>query len=80
MTRHSPGEVAIDLAGVRRVLVVEDDPTVAEVLLAYLRRAGFAAARSRRGHRTWSRSTSCCPGSTAWRSAVGSGRQCPWSR
>jgi len=43
MTRRAPDEVA-DLAGSRRVLVVEDDATVAEVLLAYLRRAGLATA------------------------------------
>src|SRR5438105_2099923 len=43
MTRRAPDEVA-DLAGGRRVLVVEDDATVAEVLLAYLRRAGHATA------------------------------------
>src|SRR5690606_32364646 len=31
------------------VLVVEDDPTVAEVVLTYLRRAGYEAAHARDG-------------------------------
>jgi len=44
-TRTGDGPVAA-----RRVLVVEDDPTVAEVLLAYLRRAGLAVAHVRDGH------------------------------
>jgi DNA-binding response OmpR family regulator len=35
---------------VPRVLVVDDDPTVAEVVLAYLRRAGFDADHAADGH------------------------------
>jgi len=43
MTRYVPGG-ADGPARPYRVLVVEDDPTVVEVLLVYLRRAGLAAA------------------------------------
>ena len=67
----------------RRVLVVEDEPTIAESVAARLRAEGFAvdvgARRAGRGgagargrRPTWSCSTSCCPASTASRCAGGS--------
>lgn len=66
----------------RRVLVVEDDPTIVEAIAARLRAEGFlvqtaptARPPSRRpppGTPTCSSSTSCCRASTAWRSAAGS--------
>ena len=40
-----------------RILVVEDDPTMAEVLVAYLRRAGY------RTESTGTATRPCCSGS-----------------
>ena len=69
--------------GNRRILVVEDERTIAEAVAARLRAEGFAVdlarRRAGRGGRgpalpgpTWSCSTSCCPASTGWRCAGGS--------
>ena len=74
--------------GQRRVLVVDDEPTIAASVAARLRAEGFAVdvahdgpvgggARRPRPSPTWWCSTSCCPGSTAWRSAAGSRRGGP---
>ena len=57
----------------RRILVVEDEPTIADAVAARLRAEGFdgrsrprrpGGGRRRRAGRgpTWSCSTSCCPG------------------
>ena len=66
----------------RRVLVVEDEPTIAASVAARLRAEGFAVDVAHDGpaavvqaldrcRPTWSCSTSCCPASTASRSAGG---------
>ncbi|MFR9722944.1 response regulator transcription factor [Streptomyces sp. MS19] len=44
-----------------RILVVEDDPTVAEVVAGYLRRAGFAVDRAGDGHTALARAAACPP-------------------
>ncbi|MEV1011572.1 response regulator transcription factor [Streptomyces sp. NPDC049881] len=44
-----------------RVLVVDDDPTVAEVVTGYLRRAGFAVDRAGDGHTALARAAACAP-------------------
>ena len=60
------------------ILVVDDEPTIAEVVARYLERAGYetriaddgpaaVAAAANAAARTWSCSTSCCPASTASR-------------
>ena len=64
-----------------RVLVVDDDPTVSDVVRRYLERAGFvvdrpATARPRSPsppsvRRTWSCSTSCCRECLGWTCADG---------
>jgi DNA-binding NtrC family response regulator len=71
-----------------RVLVVEDDPTVAEVVRRYLEREGFAVeavgdGREALSVRTPNRlisscSTSCCRDSTASRCAESSGPAPPY--
>ena len=68
------------------VLVVDDEPIVAEVVGRYLRRDGFAvvsastgpeglaAALDQHRRRRRSSSTSCCPAWTAWKCAAGCAR------
>ena len=66
-------------------LVVDDDPTVGDVVGAYLERAGFRVHRRptaappwpsrRRPTLTSSCSTSCCPASDGWRCAAPAAEQ-----
>ena len=66
-----------------RILVVDDEPPIVELLTGYLEREGWLVETRRRRPRAawrpsgaWTRtswsSTSCCPASTASRSAAGS--------
>ena len=86
--RRAGGRVSTPPTRVRgRVLVVEDEPTIAEVVCRYLRarrlrharRAATASGRWRRRPATrrstcwcW---TSCCPASTGWRSCAACARR-----
>ena len=66
-----------------RILVVEDDRTMAEVLLAYLRRAGYEtnwAANGSEAYQLWQREHPdvvildlMLPGCRAWSCSVGGG-------
>lgn len=55
MSHPPPGAPA------RRVLVVDDDPTVAEVVAGYLDRAGFAVERAADGHQALERAEATHP-------------------
>ncbi|CAO0826215.1 hypothetical protein SMICM17S_03457 [Streptomyces microflavus] len=49
-----------------RVLVVDDDPTVAEVVVGYLHRAGYAVERAGTGPQPWNGSRRPGPTSSSW--------------
>ena len=68
-----------------RILVIDDDPKIRTVVRRGLAYEGYRVVEAASGEEglrrrestspTSSSSTSCCPGSMAWRSAAGSGRR-----